>query len=269
MSNFGNQQSRFGSTGARVNAQVIDQGLRSYMLSIYNYMAIGVLLTGVAALILYNLAVTTPGAENAVVLQGMRLPHGLALTAFGEMIYFSPLKWVLMFAPLAVVFLFGVKLNSMDVSTAQIVFWVYCALVGASLSVIFLVYTAQSITQTFFISAASFAGLSLYGYTTKRSLSGLGSFLMMGLIGVFIAMIVNIFLHSSALQFAISVIGVLVFAGLTAYDTQKLKEQYIYYLQGADAASIGRSAIMGALQLYLDFLNIFMFLLQFMGQQRD
>jgi len=199
----------------------------------------------------------------------MRLPHDIALTSFGQLIYLSPLKYVLMFAPLAVIFLFSAQINRLDVSTAQIVFWVYAALVGASLSVIFLVYTAQSITQTFFVSAAAFAGLSLYGYTTRRSLSGFGSFLLMGLIGIVIASIVNIFLHSGALQFVISSLGVLIFAGLTAYDTQKLKEQYIYSLQSADTAAVGRSAIMGALNLYLDFLNIFLFLLQFMGQQRD
>jgi FtsH-binding integral membrane protein len=265
MSNYGNQQSRFGSTNARYDAQVIDQGLRSYMLSIYNYMAVGVFLTGLAALVLYTLSVTTPGAPDAVAQVG----RTLALTEFGKMLYISPLKYVLMFAPLAVVFLFSFQINRMQVSTAQIVFWVYSALVGASISVIFLIYTATSITQTFFVSAAAFAGLSLYGYTTKRSLSGFGSFLMMGLIGIMLAGIVNIFLHSSALQFAISSLGVLIFAGLTAYDTQRLKEEYIYGLNGADQTMVGRSAIMGALSLYLDFINIFMFLLQFMGQRRD
>ncbi len=269
MSNSWNPQQRFGSTVARGNAQAIDQGLRSHMLSIYNYMAVGVFLTGLAALVFYNLAVTTPGAENAVMIPGLRLPHGVALTSFGEIIYLSPIKYVLMFAPLAVVFLFSAQINRMAISTAQIVFWVYAAMVGASLSVIFLVYTSTSITQAFFVSAAAFAGLSLYGYTTQRSLTGMGSFLMMGLFGIIIAGLVNIFLQSSALQFAISSIGVLVFAGLTAYDTQKLKEEYIYALQGMDEASVGRSAIMGALNLYLDFLNIFLFLLQLFGQQRD
>jgi FtsH-binding integral membrane protein len=269
MSNYGDQQSRFGSMNARGNAQLIDQGLRSYMLSIYNYMAVGVFLTGLAALVIYSMAVTTPGAENAVQIVGLRLPHDVALTSFGQLIFLSPLKYVLMLAPLAVVFLFSMNINRMEVSTAQIVFWVYSALVGASLSVILLVYTAQSITQAFFVSAAAFAGLSLYGYTTKRSLSAMGSFLMMGLFGIIIAGVVNIFLHSSALQFAISTLGVLIFAGLTAYDTQKLKEQYIYGLNGADSSAVGRVAIMGALNLYLDFLNIFLFLLQFMGQRRD
>jgi FtsH-binding integral membrane protein len=265
MSNYGNQQSRFGSTSARDNAQVIDQGLRSYMLSIYNYMAIGVLLTGVVALVISSLASTTPGAPDAV----MQISRSVALTEFGRLVFISPLKYVLMFAPLAVVFLFSFQINKMEVSTAQIVFWIYAALVGASISVIFLIYTATSISQTFFVSAAAFAGLSLYGYTTKRSLSGFGSFLMMGLIGILIAGVVNIFLHSPAINFAISALGVLIFAGLTAYDTQKLKEQYIYALQGADSSAVGRSAIMGALSLYLDFINIFMFLLQFMGQRRD
>ncbi len=269
MSNYGNQQARFGSTVARGNAQAIDQGLRSYMLSIYNYMAIGVAITGIVALVIYNLAVTVPGADNAVVLQGLRLPHGVALTSFGQLIFISPLKYVLMFAPLGVVFLFSAMVNRMEVATAQAVFWLYSALVGASLSIIFLVYTSTSITQVFFVSAASFAGLSLYGYTTQRSLSGMGSFLMMGLIGIIVAGLVNIFLQSSALQFAISSIGVLIFAGLTAFDTQKLKEQYIYSLDGADGTSVGRAAVSGALTLYLDFLNIFLYLLQLFGQQRD
>ena len=269
MSNYGNQQARFGATVQRGNAQAIDQGLRSYMLSIYNYMAIGVALTGVVALVVYNMAVTVPGAADAVVLQGLRLPQGVALTEFGRMLYISPLKYVVMFAPLAVVFLLGFQINRMQVSTAQAVFFLYAALVGASLSVIFLVFTATSITQVFFVSAAAFAGLSLYGYTTQRSLSGMGTFLMMGLIGLLIASILNIFLHSSALQFAISSIGVLIFAGYTAYDTQKLKSEYIYSLDGADGTMVGRAAIMGALDLYMDFVNMFIYLLQLFGQRRD
>jgi hypothetical protein len=265
MSNFDNQYARFGSTVARGDAQAIDQGLRSYMISIYNYMAIGVAITGLVAMVVYNLSVTEPGAADAVA----NLNRTMALTSLGYTLFATPLKWVVALAPLAIVFLLGFKINSMQPSTAQAVFWVYAALVGASLATIFMVYTQASIARVFFITAASFAGLSLYGYTTKRSLSGMGSFLMMGLIGIIIAMLVNLFLQSSALQFAISVIGVLVFAGLTAYDTQKLKDEYIYGVSGADQATIGRAAIMGALTLYLDFLNLFTMLLSLFGQRND
>jgi len=169
-----------------------------------------------------------------------------------------------MLAPLAAVFFLSFRIQSMSVAAAQTAFWVYAGLVGLSLSSIFLVFTAQSITQTFFITAASFGALSLYGYTTKRDLSAMGSFLMMGLFGLIIAMVVNIFLASSALQFAISAIGVLIFAGLTAYDTQNIKEMYF---EGDDTLVAGRKAIMGALRLYLDFINLFMFLLQFLGNR--
>jgi FtsH-binding integral membrane protein len=172
-----------------------------------------------------------------------------------------------MLAPLGLVMLMGFKVQSMQPATAQMVFWLFAALMGASLSTIFLVYTQASIARVFFITAAAFGALSLYGYTTQKSLSGWGSFLFMGLIGILIASLVNIFLASSALQFAISVIGVLVFAGLTAYDTQRLKEEYMYGLQGADEATIGRSAIMGALSLYLNFINLFTSLLSLFGQR--
>ncbi|KPL53876.1 Bax inhibitor-1/YccA family protein [Prosthecomicrobium hirschii] len=265
MSNFGNQYARFGSTVARADAQAIDQGLRSYMLSIYNYMTIGVAVTGLAAFFIYTLSITTPGAADAV----QTLRGGVALTQFGYTLFVSPLKWVIMFAPLGLVFFLGFRVQTMSVAAAQGVFWLYAALVGVSLATIFMIYTHASITRVFFITAATFGALSLYGYTTSKSLSAWGSFLFMGLVGILIASIVNIFLASSALQFAISVIGVLVFAGLTAYDTQKLKEEYIYALDGADQATIGRSAIMGALTLYLDFINLFTMLLQLFGQKND
>ncbi|MGO7207077.1 Bax inhibitor-1/YccA family protein, partial [Rhizobium ruizarguesonis] len=187
------------------------------------------------------------------------------LTAFGQAIYVSPLKWVVILAPLALVFFLSFRINTMTVAAAQTTFAVYAALVGLSLSSIFLIYTGQSVVQTFFVTAASFGALSLYGYTTKRNLSAMGSFLMMGLFGLIIASIVNIFLASSAVQFAISVLGVLIFAGLTAYDTQRIKE---LYLEADDVAVAGRKAIMGALTLYLDFINLFMFLLQFMGNRK-
>ena len=242
MADLRNYQSR-AQTG-----EMIDQGLRSYMLKVYNLMALGLAITGLAAFLSFQFA----------------FANG-ELTAFGQAIYVSPLKWVVIFAPVALVFFLSFRINSMSVSAAQTTFWAYAALVGLSLSSIFLIYTGQSVVQTFFITAASFGALSLYGYTTKRDLSAIGSFLIMGLFGLIIASLVNIFLASSALQFAISVIGVLIFAGLTAYDTQRIKEMY-YEADGYDVA--GRKAIMGALTLYLDFINLFMFLLQFMGNRK-
>ena len=228
--------------------EVIDQGLRAYMLKVYNLMALGLAITGVAAYLGFNFAVQDG-----------------QLTQFGVLLFQSPLRWVIILAPLAAVFFLSFRINRMSVAAAQTTFWVYAALVGLSLSSIFLVYTQSSITQTFFVTAASFGALSLYGYTTKRDLSAMGSFLIMGLFGLIIASIVNIFLASSALQFAVSAIGVLIIAGLTAYDTQRIKEMY-YAADGADVA--GRKAIMGALTLYLDFINLFMFLLQFMGDRK-
>ena len=227
---------------------MIDEGLRTYMLKVYNLMAVGLALTGVAAFMTFQLAFSNG-----------------ELTAFGQAIYLSPLKWVVMLAPIGLVFFMSFRINSMSVSAARTTFAVYAALMGLSLSSIFVIYTGQSVVQTFFVTAASFGALSLYGYTTKRSLSAMGSFLMMGLFGLIIASVVNIFLASSALQFAISAADVLIFAGLTAYDTQKIKEMYF---DGDDAAVLGRKAIMGALTLYLDFINLFMFLLQFMGNRK-
>jgi len=226
----------------------IDQGLRSYMLKVYNLMALGVALTGVVAYAFANAAV----ADNGT------------LTAFGAAVYQSPLRWVILLAPLALVFFLSFRIERMSVFAAQLTFWVYAALVGASLSSIFLVYTDASITQTFAVTAASFAALSLYGYTTKRDLSAMGSFMIMGLFGLIIASLVNLFLKSSALDFAVSAIGVLVFAGLTAWDTQKIKEMY-FEADGFEAMQ--KKAIMGALNLYMDFINLFLFLLRFMGNR--
>ncbi len=225
-----------------------DEGLRAYMLRVYNLMALGLAITGVAAY----------GTFAAAVSNGQ-------LTQFGTMLYATPLKWVVMLAPLAMVFFLSFRIQKMSVPAAQTAFWVYAGLMGLSLSSIFLVFTGTSIVQTFFVTAAAFGALSLYGYTTKRDLSAMGSFLMMGLFGLIIAMVVNIFLQSSAMQFAISAIGVLIFAGLTAYDTQSIKD--MYYEVEADETMTGRAAIMGALRLYLDFINLFMFLLQFMGNR--
>jgi hypothetical protein len=190
---------------------------------------------------------------------------GLQLTPLGSFMYASAFKWVVIFAPLAMVFYLSARIGSMSLSAAQISFWVFAALMGASISSIFLVYAGESIARVFFITAASFGALSLWGYTTKKDISGWGSFLFMGLIGVIIAMLVNLFIASSALQFAISVIGVLVFAGLTAYDTQQIKEMYY---AGDDGTVAGRKAVMGALRLYLDFINLFMLLLSLFGDRR-
>jgi len=231
-----------------------DMGLRAHMIRVYNYMAGGVALTGVVAWLTYQMAVVTNAAGTIV-----------GLTPFGQAMFGSPLKWLVIFAPLAFVFFISFRIGQIQASTARLLFFIYAASIGLSLATIFMVYTATSITRVFFISAASFGALSLYGYTTKRSLDAMGSFLVMGLIGLIIAMLVNVFLGSSMLQWMISIIGVGIFAGLTAWDTQKIKE---FYDPMDDGTIAGRKAIMGALSLYLDFLNMFTFLLQLMGDRR-
>ncbi len=247
------QTARAGTAGVRT-AQV-DEGLRAHMNKVYGTMSVGMLLTALTAWAISGLAVTT-GPEGQT-----------ALTGLGQALYASPLKWVVMFAPLIFVFGFSAGINRMSAATAQTVFYAFAAVMGLSISSIFLVFTGMSIVSTFFVTAIAFASLSLYGYTTKKDLSGLGTFLMMGLIGLIAASIINLFIASSALQFAISVIGVLIFAGLTAYDTQSIKNEYIAMAQSGDQEWLGKSAIMGALRLYLDFINLFMFLLQFLGQR--
>ena len=236
-----------GATNANAGV-AYDEGLRAYMLRVYNIMALGLGITGLAAYGAFNLAITDG-----------------QLSAFGNLIYASPFKWVVMLAPLGMVFLLSARINKMSVAGAQTTFWVFASLMGLSLSTIFLIYTGTSIVQTFFVTAAAFGALSLYGYTTKRNLSAMGSFLMMGLFGLIIAMVVNIFLQSSMMQFVISAGGVLIFAGLTAYDTQSIKDMY-YEVEGNETMA-GRAAIMGALRLYLDFINLFMFLLHFLGNR--
>lgn len=237
---FGSNPNTFSRAGAP--ALEIDAGLRRYMLGVYNYMASGLVLTGVVAL----LVASSPAAMAAI---------------FG-----TPLKWVVMLAPVILVFVMGARINQMQTSTAQALFWVYAALMGLSLSSIFLVFTGASIAETFFVTAAAFGGLSLYGYTTKRDLSAFATFLVMGLWGLIIASVVNIFLQSSMLHFVTSAAGVLIFAGLTAWDTQSIKEMY-WEGDGYDAAA--KKSVLGALSLYLDFVNLFMMLLQFMGVRRD
>ncbi|ALK07833.1 Bax inhibitor-1/YccA family protein [Blastochloris viridis] len=255
-----NAAAPFGRTVSRAEAAAVDAGLRAYMLSIYNYMVLGLAITGFAALGTYMLAVTDNPADAVV-----RLRDGVFLTSFGQWVFVSPLKYVIMLAPLGVVFLLSARVNSMSAQSAQITFWVFAGLMGLSLASIFLVFTHTSIVRVFFITAASFGALSLYGYTTQKDLSGMASFLIMGLIGIVIASLVNIFLASSAMQFAISVIGVLVFAGLTAYDTQRLKTEYLY--GGMDGFAQQKSAILGALSLYLNFINMFTMLLQLFGNR--
>jgi len=217
-----------------------DAGLRSYMLSVYNYMASGVLLTGIVALLF---------AES-----------GLAAQVLS-----TPLRWLIIFAPLGFVMAMSFGLNRMSTGTLQLMFWLFSVAMGLSMSSIFLVYTGVSIAQTFFAVTAGFLGLSLYGYTTKKDLSGFGTFLIMGVVGLFVALLINLFLQSPAMMMAISAIGVLLFAGLTAYDTQKIKSMYAY-VAGTDM--MGKVVIMGALNLYLDFINMFTFLLSFMGDRR-
>ena len=231
---------------------IYDEGLRKYMLGVYNNMGAGVALTGLVAALVFNLSFVRVGGGQ------------LAYTELGATLFGSPLYWVLVFSPLVMVMVLAFGIHRLAPSTARLLFFAYAGMVGASLASLAAVYALDSIARVFFITAAAFGGLSLYGYTTKRNLSAFGSFLFMGLIGIILAMLVNLFLQSSALQFAISVIGVLVFAGLTAHDTQKIKEMYA----ASDHADIaGRKSIMGALMLYLDFLNLFLFLLQLFGRR--
>lgn len=237
------------SVGAGARAAEIDVGLRAHMNKVYGLMSVGMLLTG---------GVAWAVGSSTALLSVLRNPETLQPNILG---------WVVMFAPLIMVFAFGALINRLSVAAAQLYFYAFAAVMGLSLSWIFAVFTGVSIAQTFLVTSISFAGLSLWGYVTKRDLSGMGTFLMMGLIGLLVAMVINIFLASSALMFAISVIGVLIFAGLTAFDTQNIKNTYLQHAQAGDQEWLGKAAIMGALNLYLDFINLFMFLLQFMGNR--
>jgi uncharacterized protein len=231
------------TVGAGAQTAQIDAGLKAHMNKVYGLMSVGMAITGGVA--------WAVGTNDALL----------------SAIFSTPLKWVVMFLPLVMVFAFGALLPRLSVAAAQLFFYVYAAAMGLSLSFIFAVYTGASIAQTFFVTAIAFAALSLYGYTTKKDLSAMGTFLIMGLVGLLVAMVVNIFLASAALTFAISAIGVLIFAGLTAYDTQNIKNTYLQHAQMGDAEWMGKAAIMGALQLYLDFINMFMFLLNFLGNR--
>ncbi len=236
---------------AGISAEQIDAGLRAHMNKVYGTMSVGMLITALAAWAISGLSVDASGQ----------------LTGLGQALYLSPLKWLVMFAPLIFVFGFGAAINRMSAATAQVVFYAFAAVMGVSISSIFLVFTGFSIVQTFLVTAVAFAGLSIWGYTTKKDISGWGSFLIMGVIGLIVASIINIWLASPAIMFAVSILGVLIFAGLTAYDTQKIKNDYLQMAHAGDQEWLGKSAIMGALNLYLDFINMFMFLLQLFGNR--
>jgi len=253
-------QTRTTYSPAGTRTAQIDAGLRAHMNKVYGTMSVGMVITALAAWAIAGLAVTNVATTY-------QLGAGRFLTDFGYALYASPLKWLIMFLPLIMVFAFGAMINRLSAAGAQLFFYAFAAAMGLSISSIFLVYTSFSIVQVFLITAIAFAGLSLWGYTTKKDISGWGSFLIMGVIGLLVAMIVNIFLASPAIMFAISALGVLIFAGLTAYDTQKIKTMYLEHAQHGDSEWLAKSAIMGALNLYLDFINMFMFLLQLFGNR--
>ena len=244
-------------TGYRADQVAIDAGLRAYMIRVYNYMVAGVALTGIVAWLTFQAA-----GGDAIQIAGGQF---VGLTPFGQTIFNQAVQLVLALCTLGLVFFMSFRISRLQPSTALTLFMVYAGLLGLMLSSVFLAYTGVSITRTFFIAAASFGALSLYGYTTQRDLSPVGSFLIMGLFGLILAVVVNMFLKSTGLDFAISVIGVLIFAGLTAWDTQRIKEMYSAM---DDGTVVGRKAVMGALSLYLDFINLFLFLLRFLGDRR-
>ena len=247
-------------TAGGVRTAAIDEGLRAHMNKVYGTMSVGMLITALAAWAMSGLAISS-------VPTAAQIGANTYLTDFGVTLYTSPLRWVVMFLPLGMVFLFSAMINRMSAAAAQLFFYSFAAAMGVSISWIFAVYTGFSIIQVFLITAVSFAGLSLWGYTTKKDISAWGSFLIMGVIGLIVAMLVNIWLQSPAIMFAVSIIGVLIFAGLTAYDTQKIKSTYIAHAANADSEWLGKAAIMGALNLYLDFINMFMFLLHLFGNR--
>lgn len=249
-------------SGAGVSTAALDEGLRAHMNKVYGTMSVGMVITAAAAWAMSGLSVTTDPAAAVA-----QMPNGTLLTAFGQTLFASPLRWVIMFLPLVMALGFGAIINRISAAAAQLFFYVFAMTMGVSISWIFLVFTSMSIVQVFLITAIAFAGLSLYGYVTKRDLSAMGTFLMMGVIGLLVAMVVNLFLQSPAIMFAISILGVLIFAGLTAYDTQNIKAIYIAHAAQGDQEWLGKAAIMGALNLYLDFINMFMFLLQLFGNR--
>jgi FtsH-binding integral membrane protein len=272
MSDFNrNATVNYGQTAGQTTVAV-DEGLRAYMLRVYNYMVLGLAITGLAALGIYMLSITNDASQAAKVMRGgsevaARISGGRYLTPVGYYVFVSWLKWVIMLSPLALVLVLSFGIERLRPAVAQVLFWIFAALMGLSLGSIFMIYTHTSIVRVFFITAASFGALSLWGYTTQRDLSGMGSFLIMGLFGIILASLVNLFTQSTMLQFVISVVGVLVFAGLTAWDTQRLKNEYLYGAMDGETAE--RSSIMGALSLYLNFINLFTLLLQLLGQREE
>jgi FtsH-binding integral membrane protein len=252
---FNKQNIQSKTTNAETH--LIDEGLRAYMLKVYNFMASGVLLTGFISLLVFEIS---GGMEIKLGASGL-----VGLTPFGQLIFNSGFKWLVMLAPLGIVMYMSFGIAKMSASKAQMAFWIFAALMGASLASIFIVYEQMSIARVFFITAGTFGAMSIYGYTTKRDLTKLGSFLMMGLIGIIIASVVNMFMQSGLMHYVISILGVLIFVGLTAYDTQKIKNMYL----ASDSGEImGKKAVMGALTLYLDFINLFIMLLRLFGQRR-
>ncbi len=260
MQPFEQNRTAFGAGAVRTEAQV-DQGLRTFMLGVYNHMVIGLAISAVVALGLNMLSVAAT-REEAVARLG-----GVYLTSFGKALYGSPLMWVVALAPLAFIFFFNFRFEKMSAATARLTFFVFAAVMGASLSTLLLRYTGGSVVQVFFITATAFGSLSLWGYTTGRNLNAMGAFLMMGLVGLIFASIANIFIGGSTLQMIISVLGVLIFAGLTAWDTQKLKEMYLY--GNFDGETAAKVSVYGALNLYLDFINMFQFLLSLLGNRNN
>ena len=244
---------RYGAGLAR-SGVAVDQGLRAYMIGVYNYMTLGLGVTGLVAYAAFALGTVQTASGR------------LALTDFGHAIYVSPLRWLIVLSPLALVFWLSARINTMSVATARNAFIAFAALIGLSMSALLVVYTGASIGRAFFATAAAFAGLSLYGYTTQRSLSAMGSFMMMGVIGLIVASLINLFLHSTGLQFGISILAVVIFAGLTAWDTQSIKEMYY---SGDSYEMVHKKSIHGALRLYLDFINMFQALLMLTGSQRN
>ncbi len=245
-------------TGAGVRTAEIDEGLRAHMNKVYGLMSVAMVVTGIVAYVF--------GMDFKAALSGQ--PTAIVPLGVLEAIYTTPLRWVVLFAPLGMVFLFGAAINKMSQTGAQMFFYTFAAMMGLSISSIFVIYTGMSIAQIFFITAIAFASLSIYGYTTKKDLSGWGSFLIMGVVGLLVASLVNIWLQSEAIMFAVSALGVLIFAGLTAYDTQKIKNTYLAMATAPGGQEwLGKAAIMGALSLYLDFINMFLFLLQLFGSR--
>ena len=250
-------------SAAGTRAAQIDAGLRAHMNKVYGTMSVGMLITALAAWAIAGLAVTSDPSNATIALR-----DGQYLTPLGNLLYATPLRWVVMFAPLAfILFGWGALMRRGSAAAVQLGFFIFAAVMGVSMSSIFLVYTPYSITQTFLITAIAFAGLSLWGYTTKKDLSGMGTFLMMGVIGLIVAMVINLFLQSEPMTYAISMIGILIFAGLTAFYTQDIKNTYIAHASHGDQEWLDKSAYDGALSLYISFLNMFQFLLMFMGQQ--